>query len=62
MAGLSDQIVEQEERAIWTRIKNAVAMERERCITAVKKCASLDENGYICTKDAAIKAIRAANQ
>jgi hypothetical protein len=31
MAGLSDQIVEQEERAIWTRIKNAVAMERERC-------------------------------
>jgi hypothetical protein len=31
--------------------------ERERCIQAVKTCAALDENGYICTKDDAIKAI-----
>jgi hypothetical protein len=31
----------------------------KRCKEAVLHCASLDENGYICTKDIAIKAIGA---
>lgn len=31
MAGLSDLIVEQQEREIWARIQAAVAEERERC-------------------------------
>ncbi len=31
----------------------------EECIEAVKNAPSLDENGYICEKSAAIKAIRA---
>jgi hypothetical protein len=30
------------------------------CTTAICNAPSLDENGYICTKDAAIKAVRAA--
>jgi hypothetical protein len=32
------------------------------CTTAICNAPSLDENGYICTKDAAIKAVRAALQ
>lgn len=31
MAGLSDLIVEQQEKEIWGRIQKAVAEERERC-------------------------------
>lgn len=62
MAGLSGLIVEQQEREIWGRIQAAVAEERERCIEAIKGCASWDTNGYICTKDAAIKAINGVGQ
>jgi hypothetical protein len=36
-----------------------LAAERERCIQAVRKAKSLDENGYITEKSAAIEAIRA---
>jgi hypothetical protein len=32
---------------------------RERAMHAVRVCASLDENGYICEKSEAMKAIRA---
>lgn len=35
----------------------ARSIERSRCIEAIKKCRSLDENGYICEKAEAIKAI-----
>lgn len=38
---------------------SAVAAERERCIQAVRKAKSLDENGYITEKSAAIESIRA---
>lgn len=39
-------------------IERARVEERERAETAVAHCASLDENGYICEKSAAIAAIR----
>jgi len=35
------------------------AKVRAEAIEAIKSCGSLDENGYICTKSDAIKAIRA---
>jgi hypothetical protein len=34
------------------------AEERERCVEAIRACPSLDENGYICEKAAAIAKIR----
>lgn len=34
----------------------------EECKQAIRGAPALDENGYICTKDAALKAIRALNQ
>lgn len=35
----------------------AIAAERDRCLRAVSDCPSLDENGYICEKGHAMKAI-----
>lgn len=35
MAGLSEQIVEQEQREIWDRIQAAIAEERARCANLV---------------------------
>lgn len=40
--------------------ESAVAAAWEEAEDAVRKCASLDENGYICEKSAAIKSIRAS--
>jgi hypothetical protein len=44
-------------RDVMTERAEAVRAERDRCIRAIKNCPSWDTNGYICTKDAAIKAI-----
>lgn len=38
-------------------IKIAVIAERNRCLKAISDCPSLDENGYICEKGAAMRII-----
>jgi hypothetical protein len=43
-------------RVAWG-IARARTEERKRCIDAIRACPSLDENGYICEKAAAIAKI-----
>jgi len=53
--------------AAWAAVESAIradeaAKVRAEAIEAIKSCGSLDENGYICTKSDAIKAIRALGE
>jgi hypothetical protein len=58
LATTADRHVEAAAEARALAAEAALAAERERCDRAIRDCPSLDENGYICEKSAAIAAIR----
>ena len=61
-AGLMSLAAEANWEARALAAEAALAAERERCERAIRDCPSLDENGYICEKAAAIAAIRAQGE
>jgi hypothetical protein len=65
--GMPWAALDEEERATCAANEAAIradeaARVRAEAIEAIKSCGSLDENGYICTKSDAIKAIRALGE